>query len=237
MFKKGNYEYLQIVREPIKEYAIKKGDQLTLQIFARNGFDLIDALRTDGEAGGAARAGGGGGMMMGGGIMARMFYLVEPDGFVELPIFGRVYVEGYTEKQLEELIEKKASDLFIDPFAIIRILNRRVFLFKGPQAAVIPLNPDPTSIIEVIAASGGLARNVKAYKIKIIRGDLKNPEIIEIDLSTIEGLKNAELIVQTNDIIYIEDRLRVTQGILGEITPVLSLISTFFTIALLLNRN
>lgn len=238
MFKKGNYEYLQTIREPIKEYVIQKGDQLTLQIFARSGFDLIDVLRFDMEAAGAAREGSGGNMMMRGmqNQGQNQFYLVEPDGFVELPIFGRIYVEGFTEKQVEELIEKRSSDIFVEPFAILRVINRRVFLFKGPAGSVIPLNPNPTNIIEVIAASGGLERNVKAYKIKVIRGDLKNPEIIDIDLSTIEGLKKADLIVQTNDIIYIEDRLRVTQGILGEITPVISLITTFFTLFILLNR-
>lgn len=237
MFKKGNYEYLQTVTDPIKEYVIQKGDQLTLQIYARNGFDLIDVLRFDLEAAGAAREGSGGMMMRGMQNQGQnQFYLVEPDGFVELPIFGRVYVEGFTEKQVEELIEKRSADIFIEPFAILRVINRRVFLFKGPNGSVVPLNPNPTNIIEVIAASGGLERNVKAYKIKVIRGDLKNPEIIDIDLSTIEGLKKADLIVQSNDIIYIEDRLRVTQGVLSEITPIVSLITTFFTLFILLNR-
>jgi polysaccharide export outer membrane protein len=75
-------------------------------------------------------------------------------------------------------------------YVIIKVTNRRVFVFKGGGGLVVNLNESPTSLIEVLAKSGGLDRTLKAYKIKIIRGDLKNPEVQLVDLSTIEGAKN-----------------------------------------------
>jgi polysaccharide export outer membrane protein len=109
-------------------------------------------------------------------------------------------------------------------------------VFKGSSAAVVSLNQGPTSLLEVIAKSGGIGNDLKAYKIKILRGDLKNPEIIDVDLSTIQGLQNANLIVQTNDVIYIEQRLRYLSGVLREITPIVSLIGTTTTIIVLVKR-
>jgi protein involved in polysaccharide export with SLBB domain len=47
MFKQGNYEYFQQQKPPINQYVIQPGDQITLQIYARQGFDLIDVLRFD----------------------------------------------------------------------------------------------------------------------------------------------------------------------------------------------
>lgn len=227
MFKQGNYEYFQVGKEQIDEYTIEKGDLLSLQIFSREGFDLIDVLPNE--------TGGG----MSGGVQGRanqVSYLVEQDGYVELPLFGRTYVVGLTENQLEDFIEEKCRSIFNEPYAVLNVANRRAFVFKGSSASVVSLNEGPTSLLEVIAKSGGIGDGLKAYKIKIIRGDLKNPEIINIDLSSMEGLQNSNMVVQSNDVIYIEQRLRVINGVLREITPILSIVTSSATLVILLNR-
>ena len=231
MFKKGNYEYFNVSQEVQDQYTIQKGDLLSLQIFSREGFDLIDVLPN--ETGGGMSGGrqGTGGM-----IMQQITYLVEQDGYVELPLFGRTYALGLTENELEHLIEQKCESIFNEPYAVLQVKNRRAFVFSGSAAAVISLNPGPTTLLEVIAKSGGLSNDLKAYNIKVLRGDLKNPEIIDVDLSTMEGLKNADLIIQTNDVIYIEQRLRVANSILSEISPILSLVGTITTVVVLVKN-
>lgn len=224
MFKQGNYEYFQISEEALKEYIIQKGDMLALEVFTREGFELVDVLQRTGN------------QNQNTGQVRRYQYLVEEDGYVEMPLYGRMYVVGYTVNELEDIIESKSQELFNDPFAILTVTNRRAFVFKGSSASVISLNESPTNLLEVIAKSGGIGGELKAYKIKIIRGDLNQPEIISVDLSTIEGLRNAELIVQSNDIIYIEERFRFATEILSEITPILSLATSLTTIIVLVNN-
>jgi polysaccharide export outer membrane protein len=106
---------------------------------------------------------------------------------------------------------------------------------------VINLNRTPTNIFEVLAKSGGFDRNYKAHNIKIIRGNLRNPEIFNLDLSTMKGISNAELMVQSNDIIYLEERRRPVFFALSEVAPLISLplaiisstLSTIFLITVL----
>ena len=231
MFKKGNYEYFNIGQEMKDQYTIQKGDLLSLQIFSREGFDLIDVLPN--ETGGGMSGGrqGAGGM-----TMQQITYLVEQDGYVELPLFGRTYALGLTENELEDLIEQKCASIFNEPFAVLQVKNRRAFVFSGSAAAVISLNPGPTTLLEVIAKSGGLTNDLKSHNIKVLRGDLKTPEIIDVDLSTMEGLKNADLIIQTNDVIYIEQRLRVANSVLREISPILSVVGTITTVTVLVKN-
>lgn len=231
MFKQGNYEYFQVGKERIDQYKIESGDLLTLQIFSREGFDLIDVLPN--ETGGGSSGNDKNVSTTG---LNQISYLVEQDGYVELPLFGRTYVQGLTENQLEDFIEEKCRSIFNEPYAILKVVNRRAFVFKGSEAAVISLNQGPTSLLEVIAKSGGIGEGLKAYKIKILRGDLTNPEIIDIDLSSIEGLQNADLVVQSNDVIYIEQRLKLVNGIFKEITPILSVVTTTATLIVLINR-
>ncbi|MBS1593936.1 MAG: polysaccharide biosynthesis/export family protein [Bacteroidetes bacterium] len=232
MFKQKDYQYFELAKKNIEEYVIQPGDEVTLQVYSRDGFKLIDVL------GGATHSQQGSNSTVAStaGRVTDIQYLVDQEGFVKFPVLGIMYVKGYTQSELEAQLAQRYASLFVNPFVVLRVANRRVFLFKGDMGMVIKLNDAPTNLVEVLAKAGGLERLLKAYKIKIIRGDLANPQVRIVDLSTLEGLRSADLIVQSNDIIYIEQRKSVitdfTREILPVITPVISLIGlvTSFTL-------
>jgi len=226
MFQQKQYQYFELAQKQIDQYVIQPGDEVTMRIFARDGFKLIDVV-------GSANIGynqGGGGTQSNGSLD----YLVDNEGFVRLPVVGELFVKGYTEKELNRVLADKFSGLFVDPFVVVKVDNRRALIFKGSSGGVINLNDGPTNLLEVIAKAGGLDAAAKAYKIKVIRGDLKNPQVILIDLSTMEGVRRADLIVQSNDIIYIEEKQSsIAAQILTEIGPYLSFVTTIATVILL----
>jgi polysaccharide export outer membrane protein len=55
-------------------------------------------------------------------------------------------------------------------------------------------------------------------------------KVYTIDLSTIEGLKYADIIVQGNDYIYIEPNAELTKGVLREVAPIISIFSSALVI-------
>lgn len=232
MFKEGDYTYMALAERSLNEYKIAPEDIITMRIFSQEGMDLVD-FSSIGESGGQMRMmqGGGGGQQQGQG------YPVRYDGYVDLPLFGELYVEGLTEDELREYLENEASKMVQDPFVVLQVTNRRAFVFKDSKATVVQLNQGPTTLIEVIARAGGLERDLKAYKMKLIRGDLSNPQVQEIDLSTMEGLADGDLIVQSNDIIYIQRRLRVTRDVLGEFTTILTLLTSLATVVALVRTQ
>ncbi|MCS6819213.1 MAG: polysaccharide biosynthesis/export family protein [Chitinophagales bacterium] len=223
MFKQKEYQTFEFRDKLIKEYVIKPFDQITVAVFSRDGFNLIDI--------GGGRVGPQNFLNLTGGL--GIFYIVDYDGYVTLPVIGDLNVAGYTERELERLIAERMSVYIVDPFVEVRVTNRRCFLFKGITGSVVPLNQSPTTLLEVIAQSGGISAGLKAYKVKLIRGDLKNPQITVIDLSTIEGMQKSNLIVQTNDIIYIEPRRRFVRDVLSETTVLFSIVSTITSLYLL----
>jgi polysaccharide export outer membrane protein len=225
MFQQKQYQYFELAQKQIDQYIIQPGDEINLRIYARDGFRLVDVV-------GSGTNGGNSSSMMT--TTAVIDYLVDNEGFVRLPVIGELFVKGYTEKELNRILADKFSGLFVDPFVIVKVDNRRVLFFKGTSASIVGLNDGPTNLLEVIAKGGGLAENSKAYKIKVIRGDIKNPQVILIDLSTLEGMRRADLIVQSNDIIYIEEkRASVAAQVLNEISPYLGVITTIATVILL----
>lgn len=214
MFKQKDYQFFEFAKKQSDEYHILPGDQLSIKVYSRDGFKLIDVL---GEGESNMTIGGEGS----GGANTTSFTL-DNEGFVKLPILGEFYAKGYSHKELELVLAERYSSLFVNPYVVVRVLNRRVFVFKGVNAVVVNLNQSKTSLIEVIARSGGLDRSLKAYNIRIIRGDIKNPQVQLVDLSTLEGMRKAELGMEPNDIIYISQRKRIVADAFAEAAPFIS---------------
>lgn len=227
MFRQKEYQFFELAQKRVDEYVIQSGDQFSLRLYARDGFKMIDVVE---------QAASGSGDQTNSNYSSNsnpITFLVDQEGFVKLPIIGEYFVKGYTETQLENILADKYSALYVDPYVVVKVLNRRVFVFKGSTSVVIPLNEAPTSLLEVIAKSGGVPDDYKAYNIKIIRGDLKNPQVILVDLSTMDGLRKSNLIVQSNDIVYIERRVNIPAVVLRDLAPYLSFISTISTLIIL----
>jgi polysaccharide export outer membrane protein len=215
-----------------EDYKIKIGDELFIKIFTGKGAQLIEPRTPDLNT----SAGGGANMQFN-----NLTFMVENDGYAELPMLGKRKVEGLSENDLKDILTKEYEKYYQNPYLFIRVENRRAFVFKGSLGQIINLNRTPTNIFEVLAKSGGFDRNYKAHNIKIIRGNLRNPEIFNLDLSTMKGISNAELMVQSNDIIYLEERRRPVYYALSEASTIISLplaiisstLSTIFLITVL----
>jgi polysaccharide biosynthesis/export protein len=202
-----------------QQYVIAPDDKISFTLATNNGENLINPV----SAGGTVTASGGSGGE----------YSVEFDGMVNLPILGRVKMSGMTLREAETFLEESYSKYFNDPFVQLKVTNSKVILFMGGEggaSSVITLTKENTTLFEAIAESGGISDG-KAFKIKLIRGNLKDPQIYLIDLSTLEGVKKANLVLQANDIIYVEPRNRYPEKFMAVVAPYLSLASFILLIA------
>jgi polysaccharide export outer membrane protein len=131
---------------------------------------------------------------------------VEYDGTCKLPLIGRVKLAGSTRREAENKLEELYKDQYRDPYITITINNRKVIVFpgSGSNAKIVNFLGDNMNLLEALAEVGGISNTGKAKKVKLIRGDLKNPKIYKIDLSTLEGMKEADLALQSGDIIYVD---------------------------------
>jgi polysaccharide export outer membrane protein len=70
-------------------------------------------------------------------------------------------------------------------------------------------------------------------RIKIIRGDLKNPKIFTVDLTHYNSFQKDNLIIQPNDIIYVEPAVRIAFNVFGDVFAYTGIVSTILTLILL----
>ena len=197
-----------------KEYKIQKGDEISLKVYTRNGMTLIDPIKS--MAISANESGQNNPQIM------NATFVVNNEGIIEFPIVGKMKVDGYNEEELRQILKKEFDNIYNNPFLYLKVENRRAIVFKGTEGMIVSLNRTPTNIFEVLAKSGGIDRHMKSYDIQLIRGNLKNPDIYKIDLSTLKGIQNSELLVQSNDIIYVQERRRPLYFTMVDMAPVIT---------------
>ena len=220
MFKipKGeDFKYDSIPLRPTEDYVIGPGDRFTFNFSTNNGERVLTSMtRINSED-----------SYLGRNNQLIQDYIVRMDGTAELPVIGSIKVQGYTTIQLEDTLTELLSKNYINPFVQIRLSNQRIIIFPGRgEAKVVYLSNVNTTLLEVIALAGGLSEDARANSIKLIRKNKNKREIYKIDLSTIKGLKQAEMIVQSNDYVYVDVKPRIASSVLTEVSPWLSILTT-----------
>lgn len=223
--KKG-YEFDEIPTDSASGYIISSNDIIDFKLYTNDGTNLIDLTALSLNEGRTNNTN------------SMTNYLVESDGMCKLPIIGRVELKGKKIKEAENFLQEQYAVYYKKPFVQLTVLNRRVTIFSGiGKGVVINLQNENTTIIEAIGQVGGLPKESKAHKIKVVRGDLKDPQVYHFDFSTIDGIKDAGFVLQANDIVYVEPQKNTVNEIIRDIVPVLSLLTTTLTLILLINRQ
>ena len=216
------------------EYKIDLNDQLTFQLYTNNGFQLIDMFSETGGGGIQSQqrlmlAGGGGGSL----------YLIRQDSLVEFPIIGDINVVGKTIKEAEVYLENIFSEFYVDPFIVLGVSTKRIFLFNGSsggEAGVVNLNFNNMTLFEVLASAGGISSSNSSKRIKIIRKTNDGIKIFNADLSTIDGIQQGNMIMQSHDIVYITPNFNLGSEIIQDVSSVFSFISTISLVWLTISQ-
>lgn len=239
-----------------KNYTIAPHDYIAVTIYTNKGERLIDPnaefeIGTNPQQ--MQNAGGMNPMMMGGDNTNTIMnypiirnsnppgtYMVDAQGTTFLPMVGEVNLQGLTLRQADSLLSIRYAQYYEEPFVVVQYLNKRVILMGAMGEKVIPLRNENMTLIEVLAIAGNLQINSKANNIRIVRGDLRNPSVQVVDLTTIEGVKAANMILEPNDIIYVEPR-RVMRSdeqreIISYFTTGLTTLTTILALVLTINN-
>ncbi|MDB5270182.1 MAG: hypothetical protein JWP58_3222 [Hymenobacter sp.] len=206
---------------------------------------------SSGASGGGARAAVGQRAVgqTAGSATAGSEFLVQADGTVVLPLVNRVKVSGLSLLQADSVLQVRYNEYYKESFVTTRVTNNRVFILGAPGGQVITLTNDNMNLIEVLALAGGLdggsntgGGNIqgfyryggKASNVRIIRGDLKNPRIQQVDLTTLDGMRRANLQMEPNDIVYVEPVHRPVLETLNDAAPIISFATLILTTTLVI---
>jgi polysaccharide export outer membrane protein len=183
------------------EWKIQKGDRLEIQFLSQPLSDyspMSNAQIQNREPRSLSRGGATSNAAEG--------ILVGPDGSVRLPIIGKLTMGGLTEAQAADVLNEAYKKYYRRAFVSVRILNHKVFVLgevKYAQNNPIPVTNGTMSLIEALARAGDITDYADREHIKIIRNDLRNPTVRNIDLTRMENIALISTILRPNDIVYV----------------------------------
>lgn len=134
-------------------------------------------------------------------------FLVTQDGNVRLPLLGAVNLTGFTQDEAANHLITEYQKYIRNPYVTVELMNQRVIVIgEVKKPGIVPILNGTMSLVEVISRSGDLTDMAARHNIKIIRGDLRDPEVRVVDISKLNELAITSLLLQPNDIVYVQPR-------------------------------
>ena len=213
----------------VVENPIKVGDKIQFSIFTNSGEAIIDPsgrlinAPTSSNFGDANTSN-----------QEKPTYEVLESGICNFPVIGKMNVLGLKVSQLDSILSTKYESFYNEVYVISKVVNKKIIMIGSSGGKIIPFVTN-MNLIEAIAVYGGLDDKAKGYNIRIVRGDLKNPQVTVVNLRTIKDMRNSIVNLMPDDIVYMEPVRRPVQEGVRDNLYVVNIIQVFLTLTVLIN--
>lgn len=132
-------------------------------------------------------------------------YMVDKNGNVEMPLVGKLKLEGLTIMEAKEHIRETMLKYYKDPLVNVRMLNFIVSVFGevGSPGRYAIAN-EKVTILDAIALAGDLTLGAKRSNVMLIR-ELDGETIFtRVDLNRTDLFQSDYYYLQSGDKIYVE---------------------------------
>ena len=168
-------------------------------------------------------------------------YLVDEDGYIDLPLLGRVKAAGQTVESLQFLIRGKLDAYLIDPVVNVRYLNFKVtVLGEVARPGVLPLPNSRVTVLEALGLAGDLTPYADRSSVLVVREQDGERLYKRLNLQDDNVFSSEFFYLRQNDVLYVEPiRARTAtvsdpgQRIITYVSPLLSVVG----IIIALTRN
>ena len=165
-------------------------------------------------------------------------YLVDFQGFIEMPILGKIQVGGMKKSELKAHLSEKLSKYIQYPIIDIRISNFKVTVLGEVGApGTISFGSDRLTLPEALAQAGDFKIPANRQNVLVIRDESGVKKHYRIDLTSVEALNSPVYYLKQNDLVYVEPRFTKSDSTALGANLGLIISITSFVIAMLVLLN
>lgn len=210
-------------------YKIKPKDLLQIKVISTD--DKIASLFTNYLGGGTQSNS----IQVGGEQSYYFGYQVDDDGFVEVPLVGKINLIGLTLNQSKMLLQDTIRTIVRDAIVSIKPVSFRVtMLGELGSKGVMYANNYKLSIVDAIVKAGDFTQYSNRKKVMVIRQS-EGGKIYYFDLTDRKILYSKDFYLMPDDIVYVEPlKIKNFNQNIGTYTTILSTVMTTLTSVLLI---
>ncbi|PAC30615.1 polysaccharide biosynthesis/export family protein [Flectobacillus sp. BAB-3569] len=137
--------------------------------------------------------------------MQPLGYLVDSLGFIEMPLIGRIQLEGLTLSQASIKVKESLEPYLKKPSVNVRILNHKfTILGEVGKPSIYNLLDDNTTLLDALGQAGDLTIYGRRDNIMLIRDSNGTREYIRLNLLDKNILNSKYFYLKNGDVIYVE---------------------------------
>ncbi|QHS58229.1 polysaccharide biosynthesis/export family protein [Chitinophaga agri] len=132
-------------------------------------------------------------------------YLVDKNGYVILPLIGKVLVKDKTTDKVRDEINTKAAEYYKDPIVNVRFANFKVTVLgevNRPSTYVMP--NEKVTLLDAIGMAGDLTIYGKRENVLLVRENGKNKDFIRFNLNDSHTFSSPYFYLHQGDVVYVE---------------------------------
>ena len=170
-------------------------------------------------------------------------YRVDLNGYIELPILGKMKVVDLTRKEVGDMIRERliSENLISDPLVFVDILNFKITVMGAVGSpTVLQVEDSRITLLEAINRAGGLSANATMDRVAVIREENNERNMYLHDVRSVDVFYSPCYYLRQNDIVYVQPKFAEAtvkeRRTLGFYTLLLSIISSTISLGILLTK-
>ena len=132
--------------------------------------------------------------------------LVDAQGYIVLPLVGKIKVSGLSQSGAASRITGQYKKFLNTPSVYVEVLNKRIYVLgEVNKPGVVKLDREKMTLFEAIAFSGDLTDSAVRDNVIILSNDIKSGmQMRRVDLTNFDTMRYASLMLRPNDIVYVQ---------------------------------
>ena len=158
-------------------------------------------------------------------------YRVNEEGDVELPVLGKIHVEGLKRDEVAEVIKKALATQVVDPLVQVNMVGAKVSIMgEVTRPGQVTITNGRLTLLDALAAAGDLTPYGRRDNVLVTREQDGKLEFARINLTSSELFASPYYYLQQNDVVYVSpNKVRVINS--ANVSLWLSMVSTIASAA------
>lgn len=132
-------------------------------------------------------------------------YLVDHEGNIELPLIGKVFVNGKTTEAVNTDLKAALEKSIKNAYVTTRLLNFRVSVMGDvARPGYYSVANERVSVLEALSMAGDVNLSASRKDVLLIREKEGKKQYISIDLTSSKVLSSPYYYLANNDVIYVK---------------------------------
>jgi polysaccharide export outer membrane protein len=132
-------------------------------------------------------------------------YVVDTDGYIELPFAGKIFVKGKTTAQINQVVKDELSKTIKNVFVSTRLVNFRISVLGDvANPGSFSIQNERLSLLDALSLAGDLNISAVRDDVMIIRETNGKKKYISINMNDKSTLSSPYFYLANNDVVYVK---------------------------------